>query len=209
MADALDHLADRLLDAIVARVPALGWAEATLRTACSDLDLHPHTWRVTFPGGALDALTVLARRADTRAAEALAAADLTVLKVRQRIRLALITRLDADLQHEEAVRRAVGRMLLPDGWDLAPRLAWATADSLWRAVGDRSLDENYYSKRVILSGIWTETVLAALSDGRIAAETLIDRRIENVMQFEKWKAACPKPDLSGMINQMAAARYRV
>ena len=43
--------------------------------------------------------------------------------------------------------------MLPDAAPLAARLHWRTADAIWRAVPDRSLDYNWYSKRLILAGV--------------------------------------------------------
>jgi ubiquinone biosynthesis protein COQ9 len=71
---------------------------------------------------------------------------------------------------------------------LGARLTWETADKLWRWAGDVATDENHYSKRVLLAGILSGALAIRLSSGAAAAKTFTDRRIENVMAFEKWKA---------------------
>ena len=75
------------------------------------------------------------------------------MKIRERIRCAVEARLDAAIQDEAAVRRWMGFLALPMQAPLASRLAWETADALWRWAGDEATDENHYTKRVILSGI--------------------------------------------------------
>jgi ubiquinone biosynthesis protein COQ9 len=67
-------------------------------------------------------------------------------------------------------------------------LAWETADKVWRWAGDVATDENHYSKRVLLAGILSGALAVRLTSGPEAAKIFTDRRIENVMTFEKWKA---------------------
>jgi ubiquinone biosynthesis protein COQ9 len=76
---------------------------------------------------------------------------------------------------------------LPD----ATRLAWRAADRIWRVAGDRATDFNHYSKRTILIGVYGSTSLVFLDDdseGLAATRAFLDRRIDDVMNFEKAKA---------------------
>ena len=59
---------------------------------------------------------------------------------------------------------------------------------MWILAGDKSLDYNYYTKRILLGGIYITTVLYWLdSDNRDDVSKFIDRRISNIMEFEKIK----------------------
>jgi ubiquinone biosynthesis protein COQ9 len=78
---------------------------------------------------------------------------------------------------------------------LALRLVWESADTIWRWAGDTATDENHYSKRALLAGILTATLLVRLSQGEEAAAITLDRRIEAVMAFERFKARVGKLDL--------------
>jgi len=92
------------------------------------------------------------------------------------------------------------------------KLIWGTADAIWNALGDTSRDVNWYTKRMTLSGVYSSVVLYWLGDDSLdqqATDAFIDRRIDNVMQFEKFKAqvkASPllKP-LASTLERMAAA----
>jgi ubiquinone biosynthesis protein COQ9 len=69
-------------------------------------------------------------------------------------------------------------------------MLWETADAIWTALGDASDDLNWYSKRAILSGVYSSTVLYWLGDqsaGHAATWAFLDRRIEEVMRFETLK----------------------
>ncbi|MBK8839816.1 MAG: COQ9 family protein [Hyphomonadaceae bacterium] len=87
-----------------------------------------------------------------------------------------------------------------------PKGLWAAADAIWIALGDKSTDFNWYTKRTILSGVLGSTLAAWIgTDDEAQIDAFLDRRIENVMQFEKFKgqvkdafAKAPNPmDLFG------------
>jgi ubiquinone biosynthesis protein COQ9 len=66
-------------------------------------------------------------------------------------------------------------------------------------LGDTSTDFNWYTKRATLSGVYGSTVLFWLGDdspGHAATWEFLDRRIADVMQIEKFKAALRDNPLS-------------
>ena len=114
--------------------------------------------------------------------------------------------------HEDAAKRAVSRLSLPDTFGMAPKLGWATSDMIWRAIGDTSTDGNFYSKRTILLAVFTSSLMAWLSDesaGKDKARAFLDARIENVMQFEtfKWKMKNKTKDMPNPAEILGKFRY--
>ena len=70
-----------------------------------------------------------------------------------------------------------------------PKGLWAAADAIWAALGDKSTDYNWYTKRMTLSAVLASTLAAWMgTDDEAQVDEFLDRRIENVMQFEKLKA---------------------
>jgi ubiquinone biosynthesis protein COQ9 len=66
-----------------------------------------------------------------------------------------------------------------------------TVDSMWRAAGDTSTDFNFYTKRGILAGVYGSTAVRWFNDtseNEKTTDEFLAARIENVMQFEKFKA---------------------
>jgi len=62
---------------------------------------------------------------------------------------------------------------------------------MWHGIGDTSVDFNFYSKRALLAGVVSSTVLFWLqdeSDDFSATWAFLDRRIEDVMKIQKTKA---------------------
>ena len=183
-----DRTEQAVLDAAIQRAPALGWNGRLVRAACEASGLSQGDEELLLPNGARDLAALMSRRHDARALQALEATPPETMKIRQRIAAAVSARMEAGAQDIEAAKRCAGFLALPTQMDLGFKLAWESADHLWRWAGDTATDQNHYSKRAILGGILIPALTMRWFDGREAAEAFVDRRIENVMAFEKWKA---------------------
>lgn len=187
----LAELRPRLIEAMLVHVPFDGWS-ATARTAgAQDAGIDPDIAALALPDAAsmADAYTL---RADALMAEALENAGIAQMKVRDRIRLALTTRLEQAADNKEAVRRALAVMSTPKNAPMALSTLWRTADAMWRAAGDTATDFNHYSKRMILGSVYSAVLLYWLEDdSEDMADTraFIDRRLKDVMRIEKTKAS--------------------
>lgn len=189
--DAADDLRDRVLDAVLFHVPFDGWGPAAVRAAVRDGAVTAEEAALAFPGGALELIEYHSRRADRRLVEELERRGVAELKLRERITLAIRVRLEQNAAHREAVRRALAILALPTNAPLAARLLYRTVDAMWYAAGDRSADFSFYTKRATLAAVYSATVLYWLNDrSEDAAATwaFLDRRIEDVMRFERLKS---------------------
>jgi ubiquinone biosynthesis protein COQ9 len=187
----LDELRLPLVEAMLPHVPFDGWSRAAAERACEDLGVPPERSRIVFPGGAGDMVAAYTELADRRMLEGLAGVDLGALKIRNRIRLLVRTRLEQAAPHREAVRRTLAVLAMPQNLGLSTRLLWRSADTMWRAAGDTATDFNHYTKRLLLGGVYSSTLLVWLDDkseGFAETWAFLDRRIENVMRIEKAKA---------------------
>ncbi|MGI8840897.1 MAG: COQ9 family protein, partial [Caulobacteraceae bacterium] len=148
----------RLLAAALLHAPRLGWTSRLVAAAARDIGLTVPEAELLLPHGPRDLAALLAARHDRRALVSLASLDPAALKVRERIRRGVLARCDAALEDEAATRRWVGFLSLPANLPLGLRLAWASADALWRWAGDTATDENHYSKRALLAEILISTL---------------------------------------------------
>jgi len=183
----------RVLDAVLAHVMFDGWSEAAIEHAADDLKIDVFTIERLFPGGTLDLITFFVQQADDEMEAQLGACDVLSMKIRERITLAVRLRLEIYTPHKEAVRNALTLLALPQNIALGTRLTAGTVSRMWYATGDTSTDFNYYTKRLTLSAVYCSTLLCWLDDSSENAQAswdFLDRRIENVMQFEiaKFKA---------------------
>ncbi len=195
----LADLRPRLIAAMLPNVPFDGWTPLARDTAADELGIDRDIAAMALPDAAAmaDAFTA---RADTMMVDAMMAAGVADMKVRDRIKLALRTRLEHAGEDREAVRSALTVMLHPANAAMAASTLWRTADAMWRAAGDTATDFNHYSKRAILGGVYSATLLFWLdddSDDHQATWAFIDRRIDGIMAFEKTKAR-----VSGLVSKL-------
>ena len=190
MAEAADWAVEtetRLLDAALPHVRELGWTSRLVKRAAGLIGLSAAEAGLLLPQGARDLAALYARRQDEAAMAALAGVDSAGLKMRERIARGVQAWVAAAMIEETASRRLMGFLALPQNLALAARLAWDSADRIWRWAGDVATDENHFSKRAILAGLLTSTLAVRLSDPA-AAEPHLARGIEAVMAYEKAKA---------------------
>lgn len=199
----------RALEAAVRLAPTLGWGARMAEAAVREAGVDRREARLLLPDGPRDLAVLLWKRHDAQALAKLATVDASALKVRARIRAAVEARVEAAVADGEAERKAQAYMALPTNAPLALRLAWSTADALWRWAGDTSTDENHYSKRLLLAGIVLSTSLAWTTRGREAALRRLDAQIGQVMTFEGWKARLPamSDGLRSLAGVLGRTRY--
>lgn len=179
-----------LLDAILPHVAFDGWSPEAFRAACADADVPADQAKAACPRGAVDLAVLFHVAGDGAMADALAQADLSDMRFRDKVAHAVRLRLQV-VDDKEAVRRGTALFALPHMAPDGAKLIWGTADAIWTALGDTSDDINWYTKRATLCGVYGSVVLYWLGDDSLdgqATDAFIDRRIENVMQFEKVKA---------------------
>lgn len=180
---------DDLLDAALNHALFDGWSDATLEAARVDLEMSKAAAQAAFPRGAVDMALAYHQRGNRQMVELLEEEDLTTRRYRDRIAYAV--RLRLEIADKELVRRGMALYALPQHAAIGSRALWETSDAIWTALGDTSRDVNWYTKRATLSAVYSSTVLYWLGDETTdnqATWDFLDRRIENVMQFEKLKA---------------------
>jgi ubiquinone biosynthesis protein COQ9 len=183
-----DELRPALAGAALAEVPFEGWTMAALRRGAEQASLAFADIERAFPDGPRDLLEYWAALNDEHMIDGLAKVDLDAFKVRERIALAVKLRLTHLAPHREAMRRSLSFLALPQNAALGARLLYRTADTIWYAVGDRSTDHNFYTKRALLAGVYAATVLywtEDRSEGAAESWAFLDRRLADVMQIPK------------------------
>jgi ubiquinone biosynthesis protein COQ9 len=188
--DPVEAAKSAVLDAALPHVAFDGWSERTLRAAIADSGVDEGLARLAFPRGAVDLALWFHDRADGQLEQMLKAGAFEGMRIRDKVAAAVRRRLELVAADREAVRRAATLFALPIHAADGARAIWRTADIIWTGIGDTSDDANWYTKRAILSGVYSSTVLYWLGDTSEGFEdtwAFLDRRIEGVMQFEKLK----------------------
>jgi ubiquinone biosynthesis protein COQ9 len=182
-----------------------GWTKAAVDSAVQQLGIDPVQARLAMPKTQAGMIDTYIQEVD-RALEAYFTPErLQGMKIREKIRSLVWRRLEIMGPAREAVRRALAILAMPQNVPLALRVGWRTADLMWRIAGDTSTDFNHYTKRMTLGALYGSTLLAWLDDqseGWSETAAFLDRRIDDVMRFEKFKA-----DWRGSSEHLSLSRF--
>jgi ubiquinone biosynthesis protein COQ9 len=175
-----------------------GWTSKAVDTAAAQLGIDHAQARLAFPKAKIDMIDAYIAAVDAAMLSQYPPEKVAAMKVRDRIRAQLWFRLELMAPAREALRSALAILAMPQNAPRALRIGWRTADLIWRNAGDTSSDYNHYTKRLTLSAVYGSTLVAWLDDdseGFADTAAFLDRRLANVMQFEKFKAQWTGSDL--------------
>ncbi|NIY77551.1 COQ9 family protein [Thalassospira sp. HF15] len=197
---------EALVEAALEHVPFDGWTKQALQAGAEDLDLAPGEVDRLLPNGIRQAIKTYVELTDRKMVAALDEMGLENLKIRERIAAAVKTRLDLVEDQKDTVRAALSYLALPQNAALGLKLTHGTVDKMWVAAGDTSTDHNWYTKRMLLAGVYGSTLtywLDDTSEGHADSWAFLDRRIANVMQIPKITAKI------GKAGKFAAAPFKM
>jgi ubiquinone biosynthesis protein COQ9 len=187
----LEQLRRRLALAVGENAVFDGWTRQAVDSAAQQLGIDPLQARLAMPKGQSGMIDVYIQEVDRGLEAWFTPERLSKLKIREKIRALIWRRLEIMAPAREAVRRALAILAMPQNIPLALRISWRTADLMWRIAGDTSTDFNHYTKRMTLGAVYGSTLLVWLDDkseGWADTAAFLDRRIDDVMKFEKLKA---------------------
>ena len=209
----LDEVRAFLAPELAAQAAFDGWNEKAVLAAAELAGVDTDLARLAFNEGPVDMIDAWFQAIDVQMAEKYSPEELAAMKVRQRIKALVEARLEALEPYREGLRRALAILAAPPHLRRAAKMGWRAADKMWRLAGDTATDYNHYSKRTLLSGVYGSSISVFLDDeSKDFAETraFLDRRIENIMQFEKVKAKVTGRggDRFSMARFVGRLRYR-
>lgn len=187
----LDELKDAMAPLLGSHAAFDGWGPRALEMAAAELGVPGARGRLAFPGGAVEMIDTWFDWVDRAMLAGFPPERIEALKVRERIGELILFRLALLRPHREALRRALATLAMPHNAAATARLAWRSADRIWRLAGDAATDYNHYTKRAILIAVYGSATLVFLddeSDDLAETRAFLARRIDDVMQFEKAKA---------------------
>lgn len=201
MTDAADMTLDEIRDALAPEIAAEavfdGWTATALANAAKARGIDPDVAGLAFPGGPMDMIDAWIASVDERMKAVFTPEKVAAMKIRERIGSLILFRLETAAPEREALRRAVAIMALPVNAPRTARISWRSADLMWRIAGDVATDLNHYTKRMTLIGVYTSTLAVFLDDdsGDFAeTRAFLDRRLADVMRFERFKAKWKRGD---------------
>jgi ubiquinone biosynthesis protein COQ9 len=206
----LDEVRAALAPIIALNAGFDGWSDAAVHAAADEAGVDRDVAKLAFNDNAIDMIDAWIDSIDMELAHRLPAEKLAAMKIRDRITALLATRLEIMAPDRESLRRAMAIMAMPQNLVRSAKIGWRSADRMWRLAGDTASDFNHYTKRMTLSAVYASTLSVFVnddSDNFADARAFLDRRIDNVMQFEKVKFQAKQrqeyvPSLSRFIGRL-------
>ena len=194
----LDKIRARLALAVGENAVFDGWTVKAVETAAAQLGIDPAQARLAFPNAKIDMIDAYVAAVDAAMAAEFPPEKIAAMKVRDRIRSQLWFRLEAMAPAREALRSALSILAMPHNAPRGLAIGWRSADLMWRNAGDTASDFNHYTKRLTLGAVYGSTLVVWLDDqseGFADTAAFLDRRLGDVMRFEKWKGQWGGSDL--------------
>ncbi len=187
-----------------------GWTVQAVDTAAAQLGIDSAQARLAFPKPKVEMIDAYIQAVDAAMLAEFPPEKIAAMKVRDRIRAQLWFRFQLMDPAREALRSALAILAMPQNTPRALKIGWRTADIIWRNAGDTASDYNHYTKRLTISAVYGSTLIAWLDDqseGFADTAAFLDRRLANVMQFEKVKAQwtgseLTRPSLSRFLGRL-------
>jgi ubiquinone biosynthesis protein COQ9 len=193
---------DKILLAAMSRTEKTGWSDELLASKeAAEL----------FPDGAAGLVRHFHDWADRKMLEKISKTKgFRSLKIREKIAAAARARLEELAPFKPAAEAALAWHARP--WHAASGLKalYATVDEIWKAAGDTATDYNFYTKRGLLAGVYSATLLFWLNDkseNHTATWDFLARRIDNVLSLGKitGKAKTAAQNASAILRRRKAA----
>lgn len=185
----LNTLKANLVQEAVKIVPFEGWSTEVLRKAAEQAGYNPTYAQMMLVEGVDEIVDFFFIQQDVALQEAIKQLPLATMRVRDRIGEAVWQRLLLNEPYQLAIKKTLPYLAMPWRWRLKQRILWRCVDLIWHEAGqDQSIDYNYYTKRGLLAGVYSASLLYWLADNSAQykdTKEFISRRIDDVMQIAK------------------------
>lgn len=167
-----------------------GWREDFFDSYTREGVFTENEIRVFFPKGRIDFLRYWFDLSDALMSDDLDEIEVLELKVRDRIKTIIKIRLERWKDFKVSIKKTLPVLLMPSYTTHFTFSLMQTSNLIWKIAGDRSVDFNFYTKRGLLLGVYSTTLIYWLDDNSKNDQNtweFLDRRIEEVLQVPKVK----------------------
>jgi ubiquinone biosynthesis protein COQ9 len=180
------NMKEQLFRDFLELVPLHGWNQNVIHILSLSYHQQPGLIELYYPNGLLDFEFQLHNQIDqqwTADCQTLAVAN---LPIRERIFSLIMKRFDYYEPLKDVLQPLHIYYAKPHHLMQSTKRLWNLADQIWYLAQDQSTDWNYYSKRLLLSGIISSSMLFWLyhdqpNTTRHDTEAFVRRRIEEVL----------------------------
>lgn len=184
----LNQIRNNLLEKSKPLVLKKGWHDNLLKELTENSKFSYAEIQSLFPNGCKDLVQIYLNEINKKMNEESKKLNLIRLRVHERIRELLILRFKILLQEKKIISKTFTYLLLPQNFQISSKNLYKTVDQIWFLAGDNSTDFNFYSKRVILSTIYSSTLIHFINNDNLQKTIdLLDKQLKKVSKIPNLK----------------------
>ena len=165
-----------------------GWNENLFKKISENSKYTLDDIQVLFSKGYLDLMQLYFDEVNIQMTRESKKINLLRLRIHERIREIIILRLKIMSNNKIIASKTFFHLLLPQNYKISIKNIYKTSDQIWFLAGDTSTDFNFYSKRIILSSVYSATLIHFFNNNNFE-ETLaiLNKQLKKVSNIPKIK----------------------
>ena len=161
----------------------------TFETIAVKHNLNINEINLLFPEGNKDLQKYSLEQLNIELQEYCKSIDLIRLPLHKRIRKILLSKIEIMKKEKNFYKKIFLNSLLPNKSVSLPKQLYKSIDQIWYLAGDTSVDFNFYTKRLILAGIYSRIVLFFFNNNNQSElENLLDLNLKRVAKIPELKS---------------------
>ena len=156
-----------------------GLTSNTFKNISKKYDLNIDEMNLLFPGGKNDFLQFVLEQLNIDLENYCKKLDLIRLPVHKRIRKILLSKIYIMDKEKKFYKKIFLSLLIPKKNFSLPIKLYKSVDQIWFIAGDTSVDFNFYTKRLILAGIYSRVIFFFFNNNN---QTLLEDHLDSSLK---------------------------
>ncbi len=184
----LNHKRIKLLKLSEDLIVKYGWNESLFKNISYEKKININEIYSLFPQGFEDMLKFSLDYLNHKLEDTCYKFNLIRKPLHKRINKIIMTKIIIMSEKKDFYKKTFYYLLVPINYKLMTKQLYKSIDLMWHIAGDCSTDFNYYTKRMILSGVYVSVVLNFLrNDDLFETEKILDDNLFKVSKIPKFK----------------------
>ena len=161
----------------------------TFHTLALKHNLNINEINLLFPNGNKDLVDYSLEQLNIDLNQYCKSIDLIRLPVHKRVRKILLSKIEIMNKEKKFYKKIFLSYLLPNKTISLSKQLYKSIDQIWYLAGDTSVDFNFYTKRLILGGIYSRVILFFFNNNnQRELENLLDLNLKRVARIPELKS---------------------
>jgi ubiquinone biosynthesis protein COQ9 len=166
-----------------------GLKQNTFKDISNKYKLDLNETELLFPEGNVDLIKFALEKLNSDLEVYCNKIDLIRLPTHKRIKKVLLSKIFLMNKDKLFYKTIFLNLLIPKRYFSLPKQLYKSVDQIWFISGDSSVDFNFYTKRLILSGIYSRIMLFFFNnDDQVGLEKILDEDLKRVSKIPEIKS---------------------